>query len=111
MLAFFGNTHSWKGISNMPIDIDHLADAFAAHHVNVSAIHDLHGLTDALSTIGIDATSLTPDQIDHVIHQIDGMLAQKGVQFAGNPGWYQGSSGTWYHNDPSGHYDGNWSNR
>jgi hypothetical protein len=34
-----------------------------------------------------------------------------GVAHAGNPGWYQGSSGTYYHNDPSGHYDGKWSNR
>lgn len=104
----------------MPIDLDHLADAFTAHHVDASAIHDLHGVAEALSSIGIDPAALTPEQIDSVIRQIDSMLTQHGVhvasaahpmQFAGNPGWYQGSSGTWYHNDPSGHYDGNWSNR
>jgi phage-related minor tail protein len=32
-----------------------------------------------------------------------------GVAHAGNPGWYSGSSGYQYHNDPSGHYDGGWS--
>jgi hypothetical protein len=97
------------------MDLDHIADAFTAQHVDISAIHDLQGLTDALSSIGVDVAALTPDQIDHIIDQIDGMLAQHaaahGLRFAGNPGWYQGSSGTWYHNDPSGHYDGQWSNR
>jgi hypothetical protein len=32
-----------------------------------------------------------------------------GIAHAGNPGWYQGSSGTWYHNDGTGNYDGRWS--
>jgi hypothetical protein len=32
-----------------------------------------------------------------------------GAAHAGNPGWYTGSSGTWYHNGPDGYYDGRWS--
>jgi hypothetical protein len=40
----------------------------------------------------------------------DAAEAAHGVQFAGNPGWHTGSSGTQYHYDPDGHYDGRWAN-
>ena len=33
-----------------------------------------------------------------------------GPYFGDKPGWQQGSSGTWYHIDPDGFYDGRWAN-